>query len=317
MFETINSLITVTPARLGDTLMCTPALNYLKQHNPNCDIDVIACSDLSAEILKNNPAIRQVFVQPNKEILQSLIGKYDLALITHNTSIAREYLAALEIPIRGITPEDPTMHQAEQQLRIAQSLFKAPPPFENTRYHIYPQSEDYQYVETLLNSHNIEKNKTKFIGIQMGCHGVAKKFRFIGHATHPKVWPFKSVVEFAKRLYKFAPDVRLILTGTKHEAQMAKKLIKKVPSVIDLIDKTSVQQLRALMDSLKVFITPDTGLLHVACSSYTPVVALFGPTQLSRTGPYPNNRDNVKIIRAATMDQISVDHVWEGIAKYI
>jgi ADP-heptose:LPS heptosyltransferase len=59
----------------------------------------------------------------------------------------------------------------------------------------------------------------------------------------------------------------------------------KTPA-IDLAGATTVGLLPALLSKAALLITNDSGPMHVAAAVGTPVVALFGPTSVVRTGPY-------------------------------
>ena len=65
-------ILIITPERLGDTLLCTPAIHYLKANYPSLNIDVYAFSELSAQTLKNNPDIRNI-IMLHQKFLSTLI----------------------------------------------------------------------------------------------------------------------------------------------------------------------------------------------------------------------------------------------------
>ncbi len=307
----------ITPERLGDTLMCTPAIHYLKDHHPELEIDIIALSELSAQTLKNNPDIRQIFVLPSQKTLKNLELQYDLAVNIHDSPLAREYIQTLNIPAKHNPPENANIHQAEQALLLVQSLIPEQPEILNRQYQIFPDTEDNAYIEQMLEAHHIDFKKDILIGLHMGCHSIAKKnFGFLKKMTHPKIWPFESIIELVQKIYHENPQTKIIITGSRSEKILGKKLAKLSPNIINLIDKTTVPQLCALMKHLKAFISPDTGLMHVACSTDVPLIALFGPTQLKRTGPYPpSSRTN--LIQAETMAEITANQVFEAVMQKI
>src|SRR5437899_921845 len=55
---------------------------------------------------------------------------------------------------------------------------------------------------------------------------------------------------------------------------------------IDLVGKTTLKELISLLRRVRVLITNDSGPMHLAAALGTPVVAMFGPTDPIRTGPY-------------------------------
>src|SRR3989304_586171 len=62
----------------------------------------------------------------------------------------------------------------------------------------------------------------------------------------------------------------------------------------DLTGKTGLLQLAALLERCQLLITNDTGTMHVAAAVGTPVVALFGSTNPTTTGPWGHGHTVVK-----------------------
>lgn len=312
-----KKIVMITPERLGDTLMCTPAIRYLKHYYPSLEIDIIALSELSAQTLKNNPDIRQIFVLPSQKTLKNFEIHYDMAINIHDGPLAREYIQILNIPAKHIPPEDFNIHQAEQALMFIQSLIPEHPEILERSYQLFPDTEDTTYIENLFKTHHIDFKNDILIGLHIGCHSIAKKkFGFLKKMTHPKIWPFESIIELTQKFYHEKPQIKIIITGSRSEKILGNKLTKLSPNIINLIDKTSVPQLCALMKYLKVFISPDTGLMHVACSTEVPLIALFGPTQLKRTGPYPDS-SHLTLLQAPTMAEITADKVFRAVLPII
>jgi len=56
--------------------------------------------------------------------------------------------------------------------------------------------------------------------------------------------------------------------------------------VLDLSGRTSLPQLTALLERASLVIANDSGPMHIAAALRRPLVALFGPTNSIRTGPY-------------------------------
>ena len=61
---------------------------------------------------------------------------------------------------------------------------------------------------------------------------------------------------------------------------------KDHPQVVKLTGKVTLMELAALLKKCAVFVTNDSGPMHIAAAVDTPVVALFGPTDPLKTGPY-------------------------------
>ncbi|HLF86622.1 MAG TPA: glycosyltransferase family 9 protein [Nitrospiria bacterium] len=101
--------------------------------------------------------------------------------------------------------------------------------------------------------------------------------------------------------------------------------------LIDMRGKTNLKQLAALLKEVDLLVTNDSGPMHIAAALGTPVVAIFGPTDPKRTGPYGEIH---RVIRGSAkcspcfkkkcgmpshlcMDAISVDMVLEEVSSIL
>ncbi|MGH8013168.1 MAG: glycosyltransferase family 9 protein, partial [Candidatus Binataceae bacterium] len=88
-------------------------------------------------------------------------------------------------------------------------------------------------------------------------------------------WPLEHYGKLAARL--LTSGCRVAITGSTSDVWVRGAF--KGMAVIDLIEKTSLTDLLAFYGACNAVITHDTGSLHLAMLSGTPVVALFGPTR--------------------------------------
>jgi heptosyltransferase-2 len=103
----------------------------------------------------------------------------------------------------------------------------------------------------------------------------------------------------AKRWYpeKFAEvgnyfkDYRLIIFGGPGEEEIARDIEKNLshPDVLNLCGRLSIKQLCEYIGGLKLFITNDSGPMHIAAVYNVPIVAIFGPTDYTETSPWSKN----------------------------
>jgi heptosyltransferase I len=78
----------------------------------------------------------------------------------------------------------------------------------------------------------------------------------------------------------------VMIGGRDERADIAAVSRMMKTSAINLAGATAVGLLPALLSKASLLITNDSGPMHVAAAVSTPVVALFGPTSVARTGPY-------------------------------
>ena len=82
---------------------------------------------------------------------------------------------------------------------------------------------------------------------------------------------------------------RVILTGgpTELEREYGAAIAQHATCApIDLIGKTSLKELLALLERASVVVCPDSGPAHMATAVGTPVVGLYATSNPDRTGPY-------------------------------
>ncbi len=187
---------------------------------------------------------------------------------------------------------------------------------DDDRYRLFPDTANFKKVDELLAAHDANPAHDILIGCHIGCHSMAKQgWKFWKPMTHDKVWPFAHFVALEAALRKYDSRLRLVLTGTNAELKLGKKFVRTAPTAINLIEQTSVLDLAALMASLSLFITSDTGTLHVACATDVGLVGLFGPSDPNRTGPYPM-QPRYTVLRSTNVGGISVDQVRDAVLTH-
>lgn len=98
-------------------------------------------------------------------------------------------------------------------------------------------------------------------------------------------WPEKSIVQLAQELLGNY-DCRLYFCGGASEAILAKSMLEKIGGrAVDLCGKTTLPQLTAYLAQCRLFISSDTGSLHIASALGTPSIGLFGPGDLEKVKP--------------------------------
>src|SRR4051812_33624740 len=106
-------------------------------------------------------------------------------------------------------------------------------------------------------------------------------------------WPEPFFVETVARLAEGGPGRCLVLSSGPSDREAAVRIAAAARArlagtsgrVVDL-GEFDLQELRALIGRARLFIGGDTGPLHVAAATPTPVVAIFGPTLAARSAPW-------------------------------
>ncbi len=100
-----------------------------------------------------------------------------------------------------------------------------------------------------------------------------------------KCWPANRYAELARKLVS-EYGVRVLLFGAASEAAVAAEIEQGAgDGAINLIGRSSIGDLPALLSRCALFIGNDSGAMHVAAAVGVPVVAVFGPTDPEETRP--------------------------------
>jgi len=126
----------------------------------------------------------------------------------------------------------------------------------------------------------------------LACTGTAQAHRplvglHIGAGRAVKEWPTSRMAEVGAWAAR-ARGAALVLTGSGEDRDRAARVRQALPpdaTVIDLVGALDLLPLAAVLARLSLFVTPDTGPMHLAAVLGTPVVAVFGPSSPERWGP--------------------------------
>ena len=111
----------------------------------------------------------------------------------------------------------------------------------------------------------------------------------LGANSFLRRWPVESFGELALSL--ILQGARPVLVGSSGESALGRRLLARLgpagERVIDLMGRTSLAELGAVLSLCNLVVSADTGTLHLATAVGSTVLALFmGPAQLHETGPY-------------------------------
>lgn len=105
-----------------------------------------------------------------------------------------------------------------------------------------------------------------------------------------KQWPVESWVALVQGLLEAGQQV--VLTGSGSERDQAcvapLRALGSAPHLMDASGQLDLGQLRTLLEGAALYIGPDTSITHLAAACGTPSLAVFGPTNPQRWGPWPS-----------------------------
>lgn len=102
-----------------------------------------------------------------------------------------------------------------------------------------------------------------------------------------KRWPVESFVELVKLFPAQKQGLRFAILGGAEDRPLGVQISQAAPeNCLDLTGQLSLPEMIEWIRLSELMVTNDTGPMHVAAALGKPVIALFGPTNPKRTGPY-------------------------------
>lgn len=104
--------------------------------------------------------------------------------------------------------------------------------------------------------------------------------------SRAKRWPAERFAELSDRL-QAELDVNVVLLGSKDEADVAQKVVDHSNGdLVNMVGKTGLDAVVAILSEVDLMISNDMGLAHVAAAVGTNTIAIFGPTNPETTRPF-------------------------------
>jgi heptosyltransferase II len=262
------------PTWLGDAVMTTPAIQNLEFFFVDCEITLIG-SDISIEALKHNPKVINTYSFKKNyislfKIIKSL-NEFDVFISFRSSNRSK----LLKFFVRS-----------SQKYQFDKKKYNKGHQVEKYNNFVN-ESLDFNSIPNRLIIHTQNKNKiqqSKIAGINPGAsYGNAKRW-------HPK--------KFAAVATNLASQYDIIIFGGPEEQEIAtdieKYLIKNgVQNYQNLAGKTSINEFIEKIASLDLFITGDSGPMHLASALQVPTISIFGPTNDKETSQWKNEKSIV------------------------
>ena len=129
-----------------------------------------------------------------------------------------------------------------------------------------------------------------------------------GAGKIPNRWSLLKFVDLIKKLNENF-DIKFYLTGSNADNEEINYITQNIPCKIGLYLNKKIPEVAALISISDLFITNDTGIMHVAGATGTPQISIFGPTNPYNWAPSGSNK--IFIRKSELIDEISIDEVYE------
>lgn len=307
---------------LGDAVMSTPFIDLLRRLFPESFIEICALSYI-APVFENNPAVNKISLLSRDNGIKATAGainafmpwhtiKYDLGI-----SLPNSIGAALDLKKAGcreilgynrggrgfilsskapVTKEILCVHEIYYYMNLLRffinddnhpainEVFGGISGGLEAAYKLYLNAAEIKKARAELASRGIIEETDIILGINPGA--------FFGPA---KRWFTERYAETVRSLASKFDNLKIIVFGAAAEENIGAKICAGLEGrAFNMCAKTSIRELIALISRCSLFLTNDSGAMHIAAAFNIPITAIFGPTDHKST--YPLTRD-YKIIK--------------------
>jgi len=152
----------------------------------------------------------------------------------------------------------------------------------------------------------IDENSELTVMKILEANGVTHKNFLIGIHPGGKPWCRWPIEHFKEVINKIGKDhgCIFVVTGAKSENDLADFLKSNTEAnVINLAGKLNIKQSGAVIKQCNLFLTNDTGPMHIASILNVPLIAIFGSSYLTRYDPRNLNKDSIVIHKSGSSDE--------------
>lgn len=318
-------VLVINVARIGDTLLMTPALRALKRAMPLGRLGALAHPG-RRELLINLPFLDSLgAITPRRAWWQGRLAaeRWDIALVYGHDTPLIEFAARVAARVVAFEQRDaaanarlwravpaPTsmMHAVPERLMLPAAL-----GIETTdlRLAYAPLPHELAAAKAWLASRT-ELLQTPIVGFQIASFAT-KTYRD---------WPLENFIELGRRLFARRPRARIVVFGGNESRAPAQRLAREFGArVIPVAGTLTLRQSAALMTQLQLYVGVDTGPTHLAGALRVPMVALYhcrhrgrylAPLQHDRLRVLEHPASDAECGEARSMADIGVDQVWNA-----
>ncbi len=320
---------------IGDAVMTLPAVRAIRNTFPGARISVLAkpwvaeifniCKDIDEVIVFQSPGSHSGIAGKLRLAKELKARRFDTAILLQNAIEAAIITWLAGIHVRGgynsdgrglllthsvqRTEDVRKVHQIQYYLEMVKSLGCHSA---EANVHLHPGNE-YQLLSEKIFSEHVIVRQGHIIGLAPGAaYGPAKR------------WFPERFAAVSDRLVE-GLSAQVILFGSSEDRQTTDLVAKHAHHpLINLAGKTNLKEAIAVISRCSLFISNDSGLMHVAGALNIPTIAIFGSTNPVTTSPVGDR--SIVIYKGAScspclkeicptdfrcMDAISVEEVCE------
>lgn len=270
----ISSILVIRPGGIGDAVLLFPALEALKINYPDSSIDVLA-EKRNAGIFSFCPFINNLYLYDTFNFFNVFNKKYDVVFDTeqwHKLSSIVGYLVSSGKKIGFNTNSRSQLytesikyshkdHEVVSFLNLVKTVCRNVPEFK-------PSCKFINFSDNEIRE-DLRSEVGRINNIKIGL--------FYGATVRERMWGVDKFSLLANELIKLGFTV-ILLGGNSdiHQLKEFMENIKDKENILNFIGKTNLKESAYILSKLELFISGDSGLMHIAYGLGTRTISLFG-----------------------------------------
>jgi heptosyltransferase II len=333
-----KKILVIHTGGIGDVIMARPTIQLVSLMNPFHRLDFLG-NPLSLEVLRGDRWVKNLIRFPSSRktissaikalciLLRLRLERYDKLYLLQPALNKKSHMR-LHCLIDFIAPKTSVGRK---------SSFGADFYDESVAEHKeLHEVERMLHIVTKTNVGKVSKNdyllSPMYKEMIRGTELVDKPFAVIspGGVKSCRRWPSEKFIEISYRFSELGLNV--VFVGSKNEENVLENRDKQLPqNALNLIGKTKLNELCALIARSKITVGNDSGTMHLANALDVPVVGIFGSGDATRTRPYLEEKARIvdspplhckpcydefcKTLEC--MELIPVDGVWNAVRELL
>ncbi len=273
--------------RIGDVVLTTPAIRAVRHSFPESFLAMMV-QPYTSGVVKNNPHLNEIIIYDKRGKDKSLRGsfkfvraltreKFDLVFVFHPTNRVNIITFLAGIPERvgynkkcGFLlskklPEEKfrgEKHELEYNLDViaARGI-----PAANKEVEMFLSQEEEDFGPKFLGDNGLDKN-IPLVAMQPGASCSSKR------------WEVERFAETGKKVRESGP-ANFVIIGSDEEGPLLESLKKLLGGKVITAKGLALGNLASILKCSSVFISNDTGPVHIAAAMKTPTIVIFGRRQ--------------------------------------
>ena len=309
----MNTVLVFRAGALGDTIMATGVTRSLRKHYPRARIDFI-CSSGMEGLFRLTPWIDTAYgirfrnlpwtIDPLKRRLLQRLNRtrYDLAVLLETHRGLASFFskirarARLALPAAGSASE---RHRGDAHtvVRHHAILWDAGIlPREVCAPRLAVPRREKERASRLLADLGLDEARP-IVGMHPGnSFRQRKRARRWLASKDSRSWPEEHWCDLLLALARASPGIQCVLFGSPWDRAVNERIMRRASRIepdLGLVSTAGLTDLplaAALMERFVVFVSTDSGPIHIAAAVGTPIVGLYGPTRFEETRPFCDER---------------------------